>query len=381
MTTVKITSDTKVSKLTFDGKAKDYGIGDGLYIRVRPSSKTWLFKRKINGKRKVKTIGQFPDIKINEAKRKALQLKNELSSAISSTKIKEVAERYYETSIIGTVNKKGKPHKRPHMTWRYLQILVDEYGHLNIDSITPDQIERLIMNYKNSIAKNGRGDGARAANQCFITLKTFMKTVSVARLFSGTNPIDLVNPNIAVYSYDNGRDRVLTDDEIRMIFESEHPNARTLRFILLTGLRISETRHGYLDGDYWRLPKEFSKNEIEHWSYLPPLAKAQLPLPRMTDTNLQAWLRRWLESKGYSQQSRFTPHDLRRTFSTRLHDHNRDTDQADTIGDIPPYIVEKCLNHKLSGVMAVYNRAEYKAQRIEAAKLMEQIVNEILEGE
>ena len=32
----------------------------------------------------------------------------------------------------------------------------------------------------------------------------------------------------------------------------------------------------------------------------------------------------------------------------------------------PPYVVEKMLNHSLGGVMAIYNRAAYDAERREA---------------
>ncbi len=49
------------------------------------------------------------------------------------------------------------------------------------------------------------------------------------------------------------------------------------------------------------------------------------------------------------------PHDLRRMCATRLN----------TLG-VLPHITEKILNHTMQGVMAVYNRADYEAERIEA---------------
>ena len=54
-------------------------------------------------------------------------------------------------------------------------------------------------------------------------------------------------------------------------------------------------------------------------------------------------------------------HDLRRTFSTRLNAGPED----DGLG-IAPHIVERMLNHKLGGVMAVYNQAPYYAERQQA---------------
>jgi hypothetical protein len=36
---------------------------------------------------------------------------------------------------------------------------------------------------------------------------------------------------------------------------------------------------------------------------------------------------------------------------------------------VEPYVVEKLVNHTMTGVMAVYNHAEYEDKRIAAAKL------------
>jgi integrase len=54
----------------------------------------------------------------------------------------------------------------------------------------------------------------------------------------------------------------------------------------------------------------------------------------------------------------WTPHDLRRTFSTRLGD----------LG-VAPHVIEKLLNHTAEGMAAIYNRAELLEERIAATKL------------
>jgi integrase len=48
----------------------------------------------------------------------------------------------------------------------------------------------------------------------------------------------------------------------------------------------------------------------------------------------------------------FSPHDLRRTASTLLHEEGFNSDW-----------IEKCLAHEQRGVRAVYNKAEYATQR------------------
>ena len=60
----------------------------------------------------------------------------------------------------------------------------------------------------------------------------------------------------------------------------------------------------------------------------------------------------------------FAIHDLRRTASTLLHEH-----------DWPSDVVEKALNHTIGGVRGVYNRAEYAEQRREMLQVWSDYIN------
>ena len=77
---------------------------------------------------------------------------------------------------------------------------------------------------------------------------------------------------------------------------------------------------------------------------------------RVRPNGAKSWLKRWCEREGISP--RFRPHDLRRTFVTEMNE----------LG-VEPYVIEKLFNHSMNGVMAVYNKAEYADERIEAASL------------
>ena len=55
------------------------------------------------------------------------------------------------------------------------------------------------------------------------------------------------------------------------------------------------------------------------------------------------------------QSERFSPHDFRRTARTHL----------EALG-IAPHVAERCLNHKLRGVVGIYNRHDYFEERKEA---------------
>ena len=130
-------------------------------------------------------------------------------------------------------------------------------------------------------------------------------------------------------------------------------------------LRIAEARKGCREGDRWIVATEISKNAKAHWVHLSPEAIQQLPLPSCTATNIQAWLRRLLIKLGI--EPRFIPHDLRRTAATRMAD----------IG-IEPFVIERVLNHKLEGVMQVYNRAEYADERTKASIELERYIKDVI---
>ena len=68
----------------------------------------------------------------------------------------------------------------------------------------------------------------------------------------------------------------------------------------------------------------------------------------------------------------WTPHDLRRTLSTRLHDMG-----------VAPHIVEAVLNHRSghrSGVAGVYNRATYEREIRAALAMWEDYIRALLDG-
>jgi len=165
--------------------------------------------------------------------------------------------------------------------------------------------------------------------------------------------------------------------ELRRLWQARSTHTPLLRFLLLTGQRIGEaqrTTWSHVLGDRWHIPKEDSKNHRAHWVALPRQALALLRgqdtsrallFGTATDTGVQAWLRRWCERERISPA--FRPHDLRRTCATRLN----------TLG-VLPHIAEKILNHTMQGVMAVYNRADYEAERIEAMQRWADEVDRIL---
>lgn len=163
----------------------------------------------------------------------------------------------------------------------------------------------------------------------------------------------------------------------------------SLTLILATAKRPSEAvtvewKHLDLDKAIWVNPKELTKEKRDdHTVFLSPFAVQLLkrvkersgdarhvfPSPHDSKRHIdrhslsRAVLR--LVEDG-TLKVKFTPHDLRRTFSSRMAD----------LGQMP-HVVEKILDHQMEGVMAVYNRASYLPERQAAMNLWGQKLEEL----
>lgn len=341
-------TDLKVRNLKPLDKDKAYCDGQGLYIRVRKSgSKKWIIRRKQAGKTIITTIGEYPGISLKEARYKAAEFK--LKKSVNTVTVEMLVEKYMKEVI-------EKEHRRPELTDGYMRrAVLPTIGNRRVQDLDRSDLVTIVQQYSKR--------GARTADQLRSNIKKLF-AYAVELGIIGSNPMNDVSRRVAGY-IPVSRSRVLNDDEIRLIWSLDKQNARVLRFLLLTGLRIGEAQKGIREGHRWIVEASLSKNERPHWAHLTDTAMQQLPLPKCTATNIQAWLRRLLDNHGVSP--RFTPHDLRRTAATRMADNC-----------VQPFIVERVLNHRLEGVMAVYNRAEYEEERINAAITLEKHILQIV---
>jgi integrase len=342
----------------------DVWVGDGtnaLWLRVATSGrKSWVIRGYVNGKLRKETIGRYPGMSLTEARTVAATKKDERDQGVatitSTSTVTHVAEEWFRDVISLTF-------ARPHHVRGYLdRALIPELGAHQIRRISRRQLADSVKLY--------RTRGARGAHAYLDIINKLFKFAQASGYIE-KNPAALLDSDLAG-ELNPPRARVLSDDEIRALFQVEHVNGGLLRFLLITGLRIGEAqkaRWEWIEGDILRLPAEIMKGRKDrrrpHWIYLPPLAYGQMGERRelgrifglVSDTAVQAWLHRWLLRQGCPEGERWTPHDLRRTVATRMNE----------IG-VAPHVVEKVLHHRMQGVMGVYNRAEYAQERTDAAK-------------
>ncbi len=343
-------NDTRLRNLKpHPGKAERLvSDGNGLYVRVRAGegksrqiTRTWQFRRRVGGKLTVTTLGTYPDLPLLEARQQALEMATKGTSY--SPTVEVAAGQWLSERIDHT-------HRRAELIRGYVDRgIIPSLGNRRVRDIEPSEIATAVRQYRDQASKAARArKGGLTTARALLGVYKGLFGYAVANGWIKHSPADQLTAAV-VGPPSAARTRVLADDEIKFVLTTDVRQGPVLRFLLLTGLRIGEAYNGHREGQYWVVPIQFSKNRREHRVWLSDLALAQLDRHpwEATRDDAQHWLA--ANSGGWSA------HDLRRTFATRLNGMG-----------VGPHVVERCLNHVLGGVMGVYNKATYDAERREA---------------
>jgi integrase len=220
-----------------------------------------------------------------------------------------------------------------------------------------------------------------AARTMFEALRPFFKWC-VERDIIPTSPIaDMKAPPLQ-----KSRDRVLTDDELRDLWNATvdfRIYGDFYRLLLLTGQRREEVggmRWSELDLNegLWTIPGERTKNGKAHVVHLSPLAVSILRgLDASRDTVFRI-------SGNYSRGKALL--DARMSASTkpwRVHDLRRTAASGMARLGCQPHIVERVLNHvsgAQGGLVGVYQRYEYLDERQRALHSWGEYVETVASG-
>ena len=185
------------------------------------------------------------------------------------------------------------------------------------------------------------------------------------------------------------RDRVLTGDEIRAVWQATASGSafdRGLRFLLLTGQRLSEVA-GLTwaeispDRTAWTLPAERAKNAKAHLIPLSEAARNLLPAQRGPDAAIVFPAPRGGVLDFHTAKARLDReagvtgwrlHDLRRTVATGLQ----------SLG-VRLEITEAVLNHTggaRAGIVGIYQRHDYAEEKRTALEAWAVRLGTIVEG-
>lgn len=409
-------TDTMIKKLKPEATEYRKSEGNGFTIRVMPTGfKSWLYLYVVGGKRRCMNLGQYPEVTLETARGKFEVAHKAVKNGIDPMAVAEQAEeeKRIAPSVIDLfedyMNRHAKLNKRK-SSWtedrRLFKANIEPvWGNRKAADIKKRDCVALLDNYTDR----------PALCQNILSLMRKVYNFAVEKDVLENTPWFGVRTPVKVES----RTRVLSDDEIRRLWVSELPKTaisdeikRIIKLLLVTGQRVGEVCgicENEVDGRWWTIPIERSKSKTEHRVYLTDMAIQLLGKPVngyyfcspsiKSDThgkpifahieknaishalrrNFNNYIpRRNIKSNKASEVlqvtkdkkmdiSHFTPHDLRRTLATGLaklgfHDE----------------IIDAVTGHKKQGIVKVYNRYKYDAEKQQALQAWEKKLKEII---
>jgi integrase len=401
-------TETMIKKLKPTDKEYRKSEGNGFTLRIMPSSyKSWLYLYAINGKRRCMNLGQYPEVTLETARYKFAASRKLVKNGVDPLEAAEQEQK--ERSMASTVSELFDDYMIRHAKLNKRESSWREDERLFKVNVEPSWGKRKAAEIKKrdciTLLHKYTDRPALCHNVMKLTRKLFNfaveKDILVHTPFTGVKvPVELAT-----------RERILTEAEIIKLCSTELPKAaisneikRIIMFLLLTGQRVGEVSGinvNEIEGRWWTLPPERTKNGQTHRVYLtdtalellgPPHTEYFFLSPRsksdaegnpvfthITKNAVSYAIRRNLKDyqpvrpiKGekpvmedISEEKKmdiahFTPHDLRRTFSTGLaalgfHDE----------------IIDAVTGHKKQGIVRIYNRHKYDTEKQRALEAWE----------
>lgn len=331
----------------------------GLQLRVTPSgTKTFSVLRRVHGTLERITIGRYPDVSIEQARRKAAEINSDIAKGLNPGEVKRgrKAELTFSDLFQEYLERHSKPTKR---TWaeddsKYRTYLAKPLGNKKLSAIDRASIAAI----HSSITKAGHGI---TANRVKALVSSIFGWAISAGLWE-TNPALGIKLN-----REKSRDRFIQGDELPRFFQAladeENETMRDYFLLsLLTGARranVLAMRWGdvNLDRAEWRIKETkngtpqtvtLSPEAIEVLRNRKPTEPCEFVFPGVGRTGhlvepKKGW-QRILEKAGITD---LRIHDLRRTLGSW---------QAKTGASLT--IIGKSLNHKNQNTTAIYARLD-----------------------
>jgi integrase len=234
------------------------------------------------------------------------------------------------------------------------------------------------------------GGAPIAANRVLAAVRKFFNWC-VARDILAASPCAGVKPPTA----ERSRDRVLTDDELRLVWAAAEKLGGTfgplVKLLALTGQRRDEVarikfEEINFDARLWTLPPARTKNNQPHEVPLSKPALAVLQrLPRTVESPFVLTTNGGASpASGYSKNKRrldaLLPADMP---SWRLHDLRRTAASGMARLGINLPVIEKVLNHasgSFAGIVGVYQRHSFADEKRHALEAWGNFVEALVEG-
>lgn len=370
----------------------------GLYISCGLKGKlTWVFRYRFEGEQKRMTMGTYPEYSLDEAREKLITLRRKLYEGFDP-KVPEVETKKKVTLAYCT--QKWLEMKVPTLkakTQGQYKSTANKYlldPRFTVDVQTAPR-EEWIRYFDNVAERTSRVN----AGQVLKLVKTVLRWSRSRSYITGSAVLDFEIS--AVGDKPKQGQRNLQLHEVGLLWATINKSRATpaikncTKLLLIFGARNAEIREALrsefdLERGIWTLPPERSKNGKELRRPIPQKAKVIIQelddtygkggflVPGshlgtfVTHTALRKYVTRLrLRMLDTEEGCRaFTPHDFRRTISTRLSEQG-----------ILPHVTEKMLGHELGGIMAVYNKHDWINDQLNAYELWCKMISEAAQEE
>lgn len=404
-----MTTSVNMTKLGVEAvkpKAARFEIGDtkvtGLRLIVQPTgAKSWAVRYTAAGRDRRLTLGPYPTLKLDEARKRASAAKLSVAAGADPASQKIEARRIAAAGVDKADELKAvwKEYQDRHLSTKrdrtvesansvFDRHVLPKLGKRRIGEITKRDVLGILDDY----VKAGHPS---AANRARAVMTAFFNW-ALARDIIPMSPCAGIKPPSAV----RFRDRVLSDDEVRWLWkackEEPHPFGRMTQLAILTGARRDEVR-GITDHELkiadklWKLPAARAKNARDHDVHLSDTALAIIEtVPRVKnkagllftttgdtppsgfsraksrlDKLMLMYARAEAKERGDDPEKVQIPdwviHDLRRTMASGM---------ARLGVQLP--VIERCLNHvsgSFGGIVGVYQRHSFADEKKAALEI------------
>ena len=346
----------------------------GLHVRIsKGAGKVFFFRyRSSSGSQPRIRLGTYSALSLKDARELANDLLRRIARgedpAAERDRLRagedtfaELAREYLDYAEHQKQNKRASLDEAQRQLRQYI---LPTWGTRPVEGLTPRDV-RLVLE---PIKKRGSLVQANRTYALLSAIFNFAIRHDRWQALVSENP---VARTLKPMKKERSRERELTRDEIRRLWAAlddfDPVVAAAFKLRLLTAQRGGEIRHmrwSEIDGDWWTIPGNKTKNDRQHRVFLAglthkvldslrPLRKDDwvLASPRKVGQPVGTLAKANQRLRKAAELEDFTPHDLRRTAATYMAEL-----------DVEPHIIGRVLNHKDRSVTDRYNRFDYRPQ-------------------
>lgn len=388
---MKLTTATVTALALPPGKADHLEWDDdlpGFGVRLRGKAKRWIVQYRIGAQQRRESLGDVRKVRLEDARRIARQRFAQVELGVDPGAERAAREQAAPALTLATVTQRYLEAKRdvirPATYKAAEQYFATHWKPLRERGLDAIKRADVAARLQDLTKQHGRTSAARARDYLSALYSWAMREG-----LCEANPVAQTNdPAAGILP----RDRVLADDEIRVVWNAcgDDDAGRIIKLLLLTGCRreeIGALRWDEINLDTGRLtiPGTRTKNSRTLELPLPAVAieiLASVPRQEGRDFvfgrsggSFSGWsaAKLRLDARIVMMTGKplapWTLHDLRRTMRTGL----------GKLG-VQPHIAELVINHVKGGVEAIYDRHKYQREIGAALAMWADHVRSLVEG-